>query len=231
MKKICFGMMLKNESFMLRRNLPKIPHIFSEYIFIDTGSTDDSKEIILKNIPEAIILEDTATDINDGRWRNLIIKKAEEVGCDWILMLDADEAMFKKDYDIIFEYIEEEKYTIFSLPRLEFVQDENHYIVEPFPDIQKRIFKLNMGYYYYPWVHCTVYLSGEVQKGQLLPQCSIFHYGGIKNHRERWLYYYNINRQRDGLSLVTEYPSDTIIEPPYWETQNFLINTFYGEQP
>ena len=228
---IAFGMMFKDESFMLKRNLPKLPHIFDKYIFIDTGSTDDSREIIVKNIPEAIIIEDAANDINDGRWRNLIIKKAEELNCEWMFMLDADEAIIRQDYDIIFKHIEENNNTLYVLPRIEFVRDEKHYVTEPYPDPQRRIFKLNMGYFYYPWVHCTVHLAGVAQQGKLLSECPIFHYGGTKNHRDRWLYYYNTDRQRQGLPLVKEYPSDYQVPVPYWEANGYQIKVFEGEQP
>lgn len=231
MKKIAFGMMFKNESFMLKRNLPKLPDVFHTYTFVDTGSTDDSCQIIEEQFGLKTIHHTNKGGIDEGFWRQVAINQAERDGCDWILILDADEALLPEDYAALLKYAEAEENTVYSLSRIEFVNDENHFISESFPDPQVRFFKLNMGYYYAPWFHSTVYKDGNTAKPQFLPQIRIFHYGGIKNHRERWLHYYNAELQQKGIAPVAELPLNYEVPKPYWEQNNYPINTFYGEQP
>ncbi|MCC6127879.1 MAG: glycosyl transferase family 2, partial [Chlamydiae bacterium] len=53
-KTICLNMIVKNESAVIRRSLGSIKHKIDYWVIVDTGSSDDTKEIIceyLKDIP------------------------------------------------------------------------------------------------------------------------------------------------------------------------------------
>jgi len=87
--KICLMMIVKNEESTITRCLTSINQWISEYIIIDTGSTDQTKDKIaevMAGIPGRII---------DQRWVNFGYNRSELVSlipdtCDYALLLDAD---------------------------------------------------------------------------------------------------------------------------------------------
>ena len=91
--KLCLNMIVKNESKVIRRLLESALPIIDSYCICDTGSTDDTKEIIRdffasKNIPGKIV-EEPFKDF--GYNRSFALKACEDVkNADYILLLDAD---------------------------------------------------------------------------------------------------------------------------------------------
>jgi len=88
---ICLAMIVKNESHCIKRCLESALPYIHRFAIVDTGSTDNTQDIILQTlnkIPGQIISEpwqDFSTN------RNQSIALAKQQGCDYILMLDADD--------------------------------------------------------------------------------------------------------------------------------------------
>lgn len=225
--KVCFGMLFKNDADILKDTIVKIPNIFHRYVFLDTGSKDESRNIILKTFPDAIIIEDTIDHIDFGRWRNLIIKAGEEEGCDWMFMLDSDETMFLDDYNTLFSYAESGDDSAYRLSRIEFALDRLHYRNEVYPDLQSRLFKLGCGYYYYPQVHAVLHNNTQAIHGQSIPNCPIFHYGWTRNLDKKLLHYHNAGRTQRGLPMDDELPKELSTIPDWFSN----LKVFFGDQP
>jgi glycosyltransferase involved in cell wall biosynthesis len=91
--KICLNMIVKNESKIITRLLESVYKLIDSYIICDTGSTDDTKEIIEtflneRNIQGKIIHEPFQ---NFGYNRAFALKACEnQPNADYILLLDAD---------------------------------------------------------------------------------------------------------------------------------------------
>ena len=91
--KLCLNMIVKNESNVIRRLLESAAPIIDSYCICDTGSTDDTKEIIRdffksKNIPGKVV-EEPFKDF--GYNRSFALKSCEDMdNADYILLLDAD---------------------------------------------------------------------------------------------------------------------------------------------
>ena len=88
---ISLCMIVKNEEKVLSRCLDSVNNLVDEIIIIDTGSTDNTKEIAKKY----------TSNVYDFKWcndfskaRNYSFSKAH---CDYILWLDADDVILDKD--------------------------------------------------------------------------------------------------------------------------------------
>ncbi len=92
-KKIVLGMIVKNEGSVIKKCLESAKSIIDYYVIVDTGSTDNTKEIIketLKGIPGEII---------DRPWINFGYNRTECAALckphgDYFLTLDADMEIF-----------------------------------------------------------------------------------------------------------------------------------------
>ncbi|MFA5857196.1 MAG: glycosyltransferase [Candidatus Pacearchaeota archaeon] len=95
-------MIVKNEEKYLENCLESIKNLASEIIIVDTGSTDNTKEIAKKYTDK--VYEFSWTD-NFSDARNFSLSKATK---DWILSLDADEIISKQDQEKIIKIISED---------------------------------------------------------------------------------------------------------------------------
>lgn len=90
---ICLAMICKNESAYIRAALQSVKPYITHWSVFDTGSTDGTQDIIRE---EMAGLPGTLTE---GAWegwdksRTRSIDLAKKSGCDWILLLDADETI------------------------------------------------------------------------------------------------------------------------------------------
>jgi tetratricopeptide (TPR) repeat protein len=91
-KKICLGMIVKNEEKIIKKCLEAAKQIIDYWIIIDTGSSDKTKEIIketLADIPGELLERPW---VNFGHNRTEVAKEVKlRSNCDYMLMVDSDE--------------------------------------------------------------------------------------------------------------------------------------------
>jgi glycosyltransferase involved in cell wall biosynthesis len=90
--KLCLNMIVKNESKIITRLLDSICPLIDTYCICDTGSTDNTCEIIesyfkTKNIPGKLICEPFQ---NFEYNRSFALKACDEIEADYVLLMDAD---------------------------------------------------------------------------------------------------------------------------------------------
>ncbi|MBC9784462.1 glycosyltransferase [Heliobacterium chlorum] len=99
MKRLSLAMIVKNESKNLSNCLSSVKGIVDEIVIVDTGSSDDTKEIA----------RSYGAKIYDYTWEN-DFSKARNVSLqnctgDWILVLDADETVIKGERKLFDRYM------------------------------------------------------------------------------------------------------------------------------
>ncbi len=140
-EKISLCMMVKNEEAMLAQCLDSVKDLVSEIIVVDTGSTDKTKEIAGKygaKIFDFVWKDDFAAA------RNFSISKATG---SWILWLDADETIVRKDHDYIRKFVQEEQFPIVVLEQRHYTNDTKNPQFRPIDDRYKEEAKGFAGYY------------------------------------------------------------------------------------
>ena len=90
--KICLNMIVKNESKVIHRLLNSVVPLIDYYCICDTGSTDNTIELITtffreKSIPGKIV-EEPFQDF--GYNRTFAIEACKDLPADYLLLLDAD---------------------------------------------------------------------------------------------------------------------------------------------
>lgn len=102
MSTVCLAMIVKNEAEIIERCLESALPFIDSFCIIDTGSDDDTQEIILdffeKHQVDGALVESEWVDF--GTNRTELIKRAQEEGCaDYLLLLDADHQVSCDDHD------------------------------------------------------------------------------------------------------------------------------------
>jgi len=100
MKKVSLVMIVKNEEKYLDRCLKSVKGSVDEIVIVDTGSTDNTKEIAETN---GASVYDYQWDYDFAKARNYAISKSNG---DWILTLDADEYVKKNYKKVIQQHIQ-----------------------------------------------------------------------------------------------------------------------------
>ena len=118
-------MIVKNEEKNLSKCLDSMIDYVDEIVVVDTGSTDQTKEIARKYTDK--IFDYTWCDDFAGA-RNYSLSKANN---DWVLILDADEILLKFDKKIVSNFIQSNPKTVGRIKRINPFQGEkedNKYI-------------------------------------------------------------------------------------------------------
>lgn len=111
MKKICLSMIVKNESHCIERCLNSVKPFIDYWVISDTGSTDNTIEIIketMKDIPGQIL---------ENKWenfsfnRNIVLEEAKKHG-DFVFTIDADDEFISNDTNILRNLEDYELYAI-----------------------------------------------------------------------------------------------------------------------
>lgn len=189
--KLCLGIIATNEEYVLEKFLPDLSVAFGgEVVAIDYGSTDRTREIFDKYCKRVMT---TTWTRNFGEAKTNLIKLAEGCGYGWIFLLDADEMIDLHYVSLIWECIEKNQYDVYYLPRFSYISpgilDGE---IDHFPDLQARLFKLNVGYHYRNVRHCILCkgddtaCAWELKYGAVIP-VTIFHYKGYKSEDDRKL--------------------------------------------
>src|SRR5271154_675638 len=87
---ICLNMIVKNESRVIARCLKSVLPLIDSYVIIDTGSIDDTKAIVRKE------LDGIPGEIHDRPWVNFGHNRTEAITlalgkADYLLVVDADD--------------------------------------------------------------------------------------------------------------------------------------------
>jgi glycosyltransferase involved in cell wall biosynthesis len=118
-------MITLNEEKFLRNALESIKNLVDEIIIVDTGSTDNTKEIAQEYTDN--IFDKPWTD-NFSDARNYSLSKATQ---EWILVLDADEVIASEDHDRIKKLTEHNDYLGHSFLQLSYVNDTTIFNYHP----------------------------------------------------------------------------------------------------
>jgi len=96
MKTICAGLIVKNESKIIRRCLDSIKPYIDHWVVCDTGSTDDTKDVISSELSEVPgqLHEVPWVDFGHNRTKLLELCKGK---ADYVLLIDADEVLLVHD--------------------------------------------------------------------------------------------------------------------------------------
>jgi len=99
-KTICLNMIVKDESAVIRRALTSVKPLIDYWVIVDTGSTDDTKEIIQE------FLKDIPGELHERPWVNFAHNRNEALQlakgkADFALLIDADEELvFDADFKL-----------------------------------------------------------------------------------------------------------------------------------
>ncbi|PKP57725.1 MAG: hypothetical protein CVT89_04005 [Candidatus Altiarchaeales archaeon HGW-Altiarchaeales-2] len=112
-------MIVKNEEKMLPKAIESVKSIVDEIVVVDTGSTDNTKDIAKSYGAKVIPLE---WNDNFGEARNVSIRNAKS---DWILVIDADETIAKEDLSTIKELMKDKRYMAYAFIQRNYTNIEN----------------------------------------------------------------------------------------------------------
>src|SRR6187402_1490459 len=98
--KICLNMIVKNEVKVLPRLIRSVKDYIDYYVIVDTGSTDDTIELIRREMSGYGI----AGEVHERPWRNFGVNRQQALElavaankADWLLFIDADEELAVSD--------------------------------------------------------------------------------------------------------------------------------------
>jgi glycosyltransferase involved in cell wall biosynthesis len=94
---ICLAMIVRDEASIITRCLESVKPWIDHFVICDTGSTDDTAATALKaleELPGGIVCHDW---VDFGHNRTLALQLARQSGCDYILVIDADEVLVVED--------------------------------------------------------------------------------------------------------------------------------------
>ena len=193
---ISLCMIVKNEEKNLKRCLMSVKPVVDEIIIVDTGSSDNTKQIA-KNFEAKIF--DFPWTYNFSDARNFSLSK---VCAKWILVLDADEVISAFDHERLRKVVLNSSSTqiayrmitrnyVNSTGTIDWIANDGRYIVEEagsgwFPSEKVRLFPNNSQIQFKGAVHEMVEDS-LLMLGMEIKQCDIpiHHYGKLSAEETR----------------------------------------------
>lgn len=130
-----------------------------EIIFLDTGSTDGTLEIVEKY--KVKLIKYRSEGVNFGEWHNQGLKEASG---DWVLYLDADERITPLLKEEILEKINKPNASVFAIPRRNFLLGKELHFGGWYPDYQIRLFQKAKLHRWVGDLHEHPEFEGEVEK-------------------------------------------------------------------
>lgn len=172
---ISLCMIVKNEENNLRKCLSSISNYVDEIIIIDTGSTDNTKEIARKFTDKIF---DYNWDNDFAKARNFSISKAKN---DWILVLDADEIVINFNNISVLNFINEHTDCVGRIKRINIFEDKG---VKKYIERINRFF--NKNYYHYEGIiHEQIKNKGNFNYSMIDINITVEHIGYQKEVVER----------------------------------------------
>lgn len=205
--------------------------------------SDSAKEPLLDRILSIVgpsfdgveVLYDGGEPVADfAAQRNRLIAIGERAGFDWLFLLDSDECMFPADIATVRGLMTPQARLI-ALPRYEFVGDFDHYDPTEYPDYQRRVFRLGVGYRYAKRVHEGLYRrfspvsETRLKAGIVSDSTPIYHYGRLKDAAAMQLKLLNYDRLAHRDSPLSALPEGIAVD----EARRFYreIAPFPGPHP
>ncbi len=180
--KVSLCMIVKNEEINLSKCLDSIIGYIDEIVIVDTGSTDQTKEIARKYTDK--VFDYTWCD-DFAKARNYSLSKANN---DWVLILDADEIILRFDKKSVYDFIQSNPMIVGRIKIINPFQgekEENKYI-----ERVNRLF--NRKYYCYEGtIHEQVVANDGSQYSMIPVEIEVEHIGyldeviGFTNKLER----------------------------------------------
>jgi glycosyltransferase involved in cell wall biosynthesis len=233
--KIALGIIVRNQREFLEKTLPTYSFSFEHRFAVDFFSDDYTREILDQF---GFVVHRQEWPNNFATARNILIQCAEEAGMDYLIMLDADEALDRNQVIKLQKYAHD--FDAIVMPRIEFVQDTDHFDDHLFPDFQLRAFKLNKGYHYKNKIHEMLHdksgvalmgvRGGRTKKHRILtvPDVFLYHYGRTADKAQLVLKYINYDRQIKGESKLEKLPDGyNLDDAQLWQN----MTEFYGPHP
>ena len=202
----------KNEEQLLKDCLQSVKDFADEIIFVDTGSTDSSKEIA----------KEEGAEVFDFEWqddfsaaRNFANEKAKG---DWILVLDADEVLAEESKEQIKQLIENKDEVAYELQVRTYCNAPEHQDWKPLKEIHKdfkgyydlnvtRLFRNQEDVFFSGKVHETIHDSlRKLNKKPKRVDLLIHHYEFLKDRKEvddKKISYYELLKKK-----IEENPKD-----------------------
>lgn len=184
---ISLCMIMKNEEALLPRCLDSVRGLVDEIIIVDTGSTDDSVAIARRS--GAHVLSDPWQD-DFARPRNIGLRAATK---DWILILDPDEVVSRKDHQKIRDMTATFGVVAYQMDTWNYTQNRTMQGFRPnsgryaegrgwagyTPSTKTRLFKSGLGFRFVGRWHELVDYSIDVKKHRVMRSpVPVHHYGG-----------------------------------------------------
>jgi GT2 family glycosyltransferase len=152
-------MIVKNEEKNLEKCLNNIVEYIKDIVIVDTGSTDATKKIAKKY----------TNKVYDFKWcgdfskaRNFSISKASN---DWVLILDADEVVYKFEKEKIEEFIKGNNKTVGRIKRINPFEDGEE--IKKYIERVNRLF--NKNYFHYEGIIHEQVVSKDGNKYDMSP--------------------------------------------------------------
>lgn len=167
--KISFCIMTFNEERCIYRCINSIINVADEIIVLDTGSTDNTLNIISSNFPSVKIIEDK-WDNDFSRCRNLLIKEATN---DWIFNIDADEYFIDNSINDLKSFLSIFNFYPYITISPQIVNFDDNVLL-----LTNRIFNKTSGMYFYGIIH--EYLKSSNATIKIVTNFKLYH-DGYKN--------------------------------------------------
>lgn len=205
------AMMVRNEAKMLSLTLPVIAPFLPIKVALDTGSTDGTQEVLRRHGFE---IRSMNWNNNFSEARNILYAIASE-GCssnDWVLMLDADEAMWPEDIETLAMIAKQSKRDLITLPRYNFSIDTSRVNLTNYPDKQARVLRCGAALEFRNPVHEVVFERGASANvvgfglDEFASKLHIYHYGGCKHHADVWRRSHNYQQIAKGEPTLDDAP-------------------------
>ena len=220
--KFCIAFMFQNEAAWLRLHLPVWLKAVTldGVVALDGGSTDGGADYIRSL--GGVVMERT-WDWKPKDQENAVIRLAEMMGYDCILLTAPDELWFPAHIDRMKHLMDDAKTFALQFPTFNFVKDRRHYAPQPpfFPDFHQRVWRLGQGIRHVGELDSTPSFAPE--QATRCMDLPLFHYSWIKPMDRQMLKQVNFHRVRDGLPPVEVLPPEVVVEsypahaPFVWE--------------
>lgn len=175
--RISLCMIIKNEVKYIKQCLESAIALVDEIIIVDTGSSDNTLQIIENEFPESVTLIHYKWNNNFSDARN---KSLEYATGDWILVLDADEKIIFQS-DCVRTILEEAHADAYNIPMYNLLSSGNTEYSACMPRLFKRI-----GFTYTGAIHEQLTSVSGLPIIKTLEEdvCKIIHYGYLKSCME-----------------------------------------------